>query len=147
MLREGDREQGGGWFGGAGVVLKENQPQTMAFSRLTQNIERQYEKEIIFSQKFSHIPASFNSQEKYHTQRLWKKSDMDPPPHPLSSLPQFDQGATSFSSWMNHLYFFSIAYWSFIPFAAWFQALPLHYWFSSYVFPAGWWGGGEYFKS
>ena len=134
-------------------MLKENQLQTVPFSRLTQNIERQYEKEIIFSQKLSHIPAPFNSQEKYYPQRLWKKLDMDLPSHPLSSPPQFDQGATSFSSWMNHFYFFFfIVYWSSIPFAPWFQALPLHYWFLSCVFPAGWGGitlnlrGGELIK-
>ena len=57
-------KQEGVWLGGAGEVLKENQLQTVPFSRLTQNIERQYEKEIIFSQKLSHIPAPFNSQEK-----------------------------------------------------------------------------------
>ena len=145
-VKRGAQRTGRGWFGGAGVALKENQPRTLAFSRLTQNTERKYGKEIIFSQKFSHSPAPFNSQEKCHTQRLWRGQTWTLRPIHYSRSP-VRLRATSFSSWMDRLHYFPRAHWSFTPCAAWFQALPLHCLFPSCAFPAGWWGGGQFFES
>lgn len=80
-VTERKQELGRGKEAGTGVhglgsvreVLKENWLQTVVFSRLIQNMERQLKKIITFSQKLSRVPAAFNPWEKYNITEVVKE--------------------------------------------------------------------------